>query len=305
MTSQRCPYLGLSADSKTALDFPSDGNCCHHARPVIPVSRAHQKAVCLTLEFSACPVYQRTGLAPLPRELIAPVFVRTLVLRAIYGSIFLILLIAVGVTVARLASSLGFADARVTGTGQNTDTSGPGSSEPILVAEPGNTAVFPSTHQAATITAESEAVRAGCVAPNGWIPYTVKPTDSIFRLSLVYGISVADLQVANCLGESTYVRPGEIIYVPNPPTSTPTYTPVPPTATFMKLILSPTPSPTKEDEPEPKPTLVPTRPPNASPTSRPDPTNTPRPPDTPTARPPASPTNTSPPILTPTSPPPP
>ena len=53
-----------------------------------------------------------------------------------------------------------------------------------------------------------------CGAPYGWIPYYVQPGDTLYRLSLAYGITVADLQRANCLGASTLLHTGQLIFVP-------------------------------------------------------------------------------------------
>lgn len=117
-----------------------------------------------------------------------------------------------------------------------------------------------------------------CGAPKSWIVYYVQPGDTLFRLSLAYGISVADLQRGNCLGLSTLLHTGQLIFVPPwpprpaaptipgpifptstslpgqpsdtppatiPPTSIPTDTPIPvPTDTSVEVptaaLISPT-----------------------------------------------------------------
>ncbi|MBT3315213.1 MAG: LysM peptidoglycan-binding domain-containing protein [Anaerolineae bacterium] len=63
-----------------------------------------------------------------------------------------------------------------------------------------------------------------CGPPSGWIFYTVKTGDNLYRISLAYRVSVAQLQSANCLGYSTQIKVGEKLYVPNVPTSTPATT---------------------------------------------------------------------------------
>ncbi|NQU30601.1 MAG: LysM peptidoglycan-binding domain-containing protein, partial [Anaerolineae bacterium] len=63
-----------------------------------------------------------------------------------------------------------------------------------------------------------------CGVPAGWITYTVKSGDNLFRIGLAYRVTVADLQSANCLGYSTGIIIGKNIYVPNVPTSTPAIT---------------------------------------------------------------------------------
>ncbi|MBL7161302.1 MAG: LysM peptidoglycan-binding domain-containing protein [Anaerolineales bacterium] len=67
-----------------------------------------------------------------------------------------------------------------------------------------------------------------CGPPPGWVYYTVKSGDNLYRIGLAYGVSVYQLQQANCLGSSTYIRTGQQIFVPNVPTvavsATPTST---------------------------------------------------------------------------------
>ena len=45
--------------------------------------------------------------------------------------------------------------------------------------------------------------RVSCGAPSGWVIYYVQMGDTLYRLSVAYGITVADLQRANCMGGST------------------------------------------------------------------------------------------------------
>lgn len=82
----------------------------------------------------------------------------------------------------------------------------------------------------------------------GWVrAYTVKPGDNLFRISLLYRTTVPQLQRANCMGASTTIFVGQVLWVPNVPTSTPGVTVVPntPTATSTFLVTeSPAPSAT-------------------------------------------------------------
>ena len=64
-----------------------------------------------------------------------------------------------------------------------------------------------------------------CGPPPGWIPYTVQPGDNLYRISLAYGVSISQLQQANCLGSSTRIKTGQLLYVPNVPTRVVTATP--------------------------------------------------------------------------------
>lgn len=107
-----------------------------------------------------------------------------------------------------------------------------------------------------------------CGPPRGWIIYIVRPGDTLFRLSLAFGISQYQLQTANCM-TGTYLYAGQTLYVPNVPTRVPSFT------------KTPTEQPVPSDTPE-TPVVVPTTavPPTAEPTL----TNTPEPTLEPTAQ---------------------
>ena len=60
-----------------------------------------------------------------------------------------------------------------------------------------------------------------CGAPYGWVrAYRVQPGDTLFRIAGSFGISVYELQQANCL-TNTFITPGYLLWVPNVPTVTP------------------------------------------------------------------------------------
>lgn len=88
-----------------------------------------------------------------------------------------------------------------------------------------------------------------CGPPAGWVYYIVQAGDTLYRLSEIYDVTIAQLQLANCLGTSTFIREGQRLFVPFylAPTATRTATPV----------IVPTSSPT----------LIPTVPLTSSPTS--------------------------------------
>lgn len=61
-----------------------------------------------------------------------------------------------------------------------------------------------------------------CGAPSSWIKaHTVKAGENLYRISLLYRTTVAQLQTANCMGSSTIIHIGQLLWVPNVPTSTP------------------------------------------------------------------------------------
>jgi len=64
-----------------------------------------------------------------------------------------------------------------------------------------------------------------CGPPPLWVTYTVRPGDTLYRLSVAYGVTVSQLQSANCLGNSTLIMAGQILYVPPGPTRTPVTSP--------------------------------------------------------------------------------
>jgi len=65
-----------------------------------------------------------------------------------------------------------------------------------------------------------------CGAPFGWVKkHVVQSGDNLFRIALSYGISYPQLQQANCMGSSTTIYAGQLLWVPNVPTLTPAVPP--------------------------------------------------------------------------------
>jgi LysM repeat protein len=61
-----------------------------------------------------------------------------------------------------------------------------------------------------------------CGPPAGYVRrYVVRPGDTLFRIALSYGLTYPQLQRANCMGSSTTIYTGQILWVPNIPTRTP------------------------------------------------------------------------------------
>jgi LysM repeat protein len=119
-----------------------------------------------------------------------------------------------------------------------------------------------------------------CGRPTGWVPYIVQPGDTLYHLSLIYRVSVAQLQEANCIANPDDLPAGMVIYVPYvvTPIPWPTIGPIIPTFTPSFTLEPSLPS----DTPFPTDTPVPT--------DIPIPTVTPVPTDIPTAtEPPVSP----------------
>jgi LysM repeat protein len=146
-----------------------------------------------------------------------------------------------------------------------------------------STTPSPSNTPTNTQTLPPSSTSISCGPPAGWVKYTVKPGDTLFSLSQVLGVTVAQLQLANCLGNSTVIQAGQSLWVPfippsasRTPTPSPTHTVSPTASPSPSNTLTPQPSPTASSTPQPTQTLAPTAthtpttmgypPPGASPT---------------------------------------
>lgn len=111
---------------------------------------------------------------------------------------------------------------------------------PASPTPPSLPSTTPALQTSVTATLQNSATPVPCGAPAGWLTYYVQPGDTLYRLSQAYGISVARLQRANCMGSSTLLKTGQLLFVPPwPPQPTmylsPTLTA---TATFPPLPTS-------------------------------------------------------------------
>jgi LysM repeat protein len=81
-----------------------------------------------------------------------------------------------------------------------------------------------------------------CGPPSGYVKrYVVQPGDTLSSIARLYGITYATLQRANCMGSSTTIYSGQLLWVPNIP---PRYPTLPP-ATKTPITLPPTEPPTE------------------------------------------------------------
>jgi LysM repeat protein len=99
-----------------------------------------------------------------------------------------------------------------------------------------------------TATLRPSSTLVACGPPPGWIVYVVRRGDTLFRLSIAYGVSMDMLRAANCMSGTGLIA-GQTLYVPNVITRTPAVTSPPPSAT-------PQPEPTETSAP-PSDTPVP------------------------------------------------
>jgi LysM domain len=258
-----CPYLGLLQDSQTALSFPSGSNLCYHAKPMASPSMEYQRLVCLNgRRHTLCPVFTRSELAPLPPEVIGssanimflgkPVRKR-LLLPILIGIVVLILagiglwwflnnhasrnpvLPGIAASATPTASTLPLTtepfSVTVIPITPNIDlTATPFTDTPFDSVNATGTAQALLTPSLAGITPLPIHTLAECGSPNTWVVYIVRPGDTLSGLSLRYRVTVAELQRANCLGSSSVLHTGQLLYVP--PTA-----PVYPTPTQPILLL--------------------------------------------------------------------
>jgi hypothetical protein len=212
-----CPYLGLEDDPSTSLDFASAGNYCHKARPIASVNGDFQERYCLSAQHITCPIYRMAQPVPLPAELAAQP-------PPVDNGRRRLALLGIPLVLAAIAA-LGLIW-NVYGGSVFTNRSSIPDTGPLLAA----TTTLGQNAQAATgeqnlipgqLPTGSQQRITNCPLPKDWTPYRVNPTDSLFRLSVIYGVSVKTLQRNNCMGSETVILPGEIIYVPYVPTNTP------------------------------------------------------------------------------------
>ncbi|MBN1452116.1 MAG: LysM peptidoglycan-binding domain-containing protein [Anaerolineales bacterium] len=74
-----------------------------------------------------------------------------------------------------------------------------------------------------------------CGPPAGWIRYSVQPGNTLYSLSQAYGVSLSQLQFANCMVANQYnLVTGQTLWVPNVVTRTPRATA---TATLTPVVI--------------------------------------------------------------------
>lgn len=187
-------------------------------------------------------------------------------------------------TLASLAQTYGVTPQQIQASNCFTTTTLPTGSILYVPPLPPTQTIQPSP----TETTQPTSTPIPCGPPPNWVLYSVRQGDTLFRLSQVLGVTVSQLQLANCLGSSTVIRGGQFLYVPYIPTPIPSATlqptpspsatqtvPLPPTArpsaTFTTL---PTIAPTETAVP---PTLPATDTFTPAPSDTPIPTQVPSP----------------------------
>lgn len=150
---------------------------------------------------------------------------------------------------------------------------------PILPASATATPTPSPTPSSTTTMPAPTGTTFSCTRPPGWITYIVQSGDTLYSLAQAYSTTVYQLQVANCLGSSTYIRAGDELWVPNvatrTPSPTPSFTPSKTATPTSTTAASATPTPTATAPATSTPTQ--TAPPTSTHTPLP-PTDTPSPP---------------------------
>ena len=278
--SKVCPYLGLIEDSQTALSFSSGSNVCYHAKPLASPNLEYQRSVCLKgRRHTLCPVFTRTELAPLPLEISGGLANKLGLGRPISKRVLLLILLGcvvlflVGLGVFWLLNNRNAISGLLSGK--------PGSPTPTISVLPFATATLSTTNIPITpnvgisltetlVASPSQTqtpqpsltftligtttvpiqTQIPCGSPNNWVVYIVRAGDTLSRLSQVYGVSIAELQRANCLGTSTVLHTGQILYVPFVATFAPSAT-LPFVIPTITLTDTPVPIPPSDTPTEP------------------------------------------------------
>jgi hypothetical protein len=287
MAKDSCPFLGLKNDPRTYMDFPDNKNSCLNTIKIASPSLEHQTGYCLTASnYKNCQVFTVKKPKTLPPSIISPIDRLTQknkqLKQILIGSLLIFLISFTIINFNQIISI--FAQNKNQPQGINDEIRFLTASVSVVSINTDHT-LTPTALQGNT-----------CKIDPDWIEYVIKPTDSIFRISLLFNIPVEEILAANCLGENTYVAPHQVIYLPMKPTPTPTIT-FSPTNTVKIRYIPPT--STREENPSPRPTKTPVPPTLLPPTAiviTPTLTQIP-----PTEPPPATPTQS--PLSTPTRPP--
>jgi hypothetical protein len=272
MPSAICPYLGLIDDPDTCLAFPTERNSCQRTVPAEIISLEHQGSYCLTYKYTQCPIYMGESGSAINADRARAR--RSKFLRRGCITIWLtVVLVGIAALIPFLSNYQG------SGISQSPDLN---SQNVVLeLAEPvasTPTQVLPSPTLTQVIPT-LEPSPTPCFPPAGWVPYVLTSADDVGNLAKAVGLSLEDLQRANCGANLSAALPGDAIFLPYIPTSTPDPLQLlTPTNTLVSIIIinTSTPTPTLTPVPTVAPPFVPptaTKPPkNNPPPSRPSPT---------------------------------
>lgn len=273
-----CPYLGKIDDRETALAFPSPWSRCFRSSKAREIELDHQSSYCLGAGHRNCPILlnpargiqRKTSRSLVDRKWV--ILIASLIVLILLGSVFVFWKFAEAGSLFLAPAPLPSATA-TTGASPTAPATQPvrgGAMEKSTrTLQPAITQTVFSTKTATTIATRplpaapvltTPFVPTQCIVPYGWVAYVVRPGDSLYGLSLIFHVSMQQLQMANCMGASTELYAGRVLYAPFLPPA-PTVTPIPPTKTAAPTDVPPTktqrPAPT-EAIPSEAPTAMPT-----------------------------------------------
>jgi len=301
-----CPFLGLKDDPETHHAFPALGNSCQRARPIETISLEHQSTHCLCSNYVRCVVLANNLILPLPIELRVPEpSMKRKYIGVAIPVVLILILVFIGwrqnwykarsaapvptmtevnpdfVEILSPISTSRIAIPNVLTNPQYTHTLSPGLTPSLIpsLSVPQAPDEYPTVMAEITETTVPLASETICAPPSNWVIYIIQPNDSLYNLGLKFGVTVAELQKGNCMGDSVLLYAGQKLFVPNVPTQTTTVSPT--------RIPTRSATPTEEigistDTPEPIPTETPIPTDTPQPTDTPNPTNTLTPPPLPT-----------------------
>ncbi len=91
----------------------------------------------------------------------------------------------------------------------------------IIYLPPPPPTLTPTITSTPTITFTPTITLRPCDYPEGWMRYSLKPGDTLFKLGVMFRTSEVEIMTANCLAFGQPLYAGDIIMVPPQPTSTP------------------------------------------------------------------------------------
>lgn len=211
MDQKPCPLMGLREDPGSHLDFPSGGNLCFGKEKEAQISLDHQEKYCLLSRHEYCHVYRASInktriLAPVPpvqkKPHRVPGSVRQGLKMLAASMVIFVLMILGGINIDYLVSLMG------------NQSEWPNVNQgwlfPFVKPSLEHKSYFPFSNSIPSQFEENGV----CPVPDGWTEYIAQPTDSLFRLSVLYSISEVELRMANCIPNGAPILPNQILHVP-------------------------------------------------------------------------------------------
>jgi hypothetical protein len=90
----------------------------------------------------------------------------------------------------------------------------------IIYLPPPPPTLTPTITSTPTITFTPTITLRPCDYPQGWVRYSLKPGDTLFKLGVLFKTNEVDLITGNCLPFGTALHAGDIMMVPTLPTAT-------------------------------------------------------------------------------------